>query len=118
MIIYTDYLAGVNISKQTTLKTASTNKLNLRLVRALQYLLTFNLELRYKAGKTNLVPDTLLRLDIKNPQPLDQEEEGILDVLYGNTEANEEEKQVLLYGVNIVIPIYYATLVEIADNFK
>ena len=67
MIIYTDHLVGVNISKQTMLKTASTNKLNLRLVQVLQYLLTFNLELKYKAGKTNLVPDTLLQLDIKNP---------------------------------------------------
>ena len=71
VIVYTDHSAGVDISKQTTLKTASTDKLNLRLVRVLQYLLIFNLELKYKAGKTNLVPDILLRLNIKNPQPLD-----------------------------------------------
>lgn len=62
VVIYTDYSAAVLISRQTTLITSSTDKLNLRLVRASQYLSSFNLAVRHKAGKSNIVPDTLSRL--------------------------------------------------------
>ena len=62
VIIYTDYSTAIPISKQTILNTTSTDKLNLRLIRASQYLSAFNLELRHKAGKSNIVPDALSRL--------------------------------------------------------
>ena len=61
-IIYTDYSAAIPISKQTSLTSLSTDKLNLRLIRASQYLSQFNLELRHKSGKENTVPDALSRL--------------------------------------------------------
>ena len=41
---------------------SNTNKLNLRLVCASQYLSIFELDIRYKLGKKNIVPDTLSRL--------------------------------------------------------
>jgi len=53
-IIYTDHSAAVPISRQTSLTTSSTDKLNLRLVRALQYLSGFNLAVRHKPGKSNI----------------------------------------------------------------
>ena len=54
-IIFTDYSTSVSISKQTTLSTLNTDKLNLRLVRASQYLSMFKLDIRYKLGKRNVV---------------------------------------------------------------
>jgi hypothetical protein len=53
----------VSITKQTSLmKTTNINKLNLRLVRASQYIQLFNIEIRHKPGRTYLVLDALSRL--------------------------------------------------------
>lgn len=61
-IIYTDHSAAVSIVRQTSLNTTSTEKLNLRLIRASKYLQRFRLDVRYKPGKSNIVPDALSRL--------------------------------------------------------
>lgn len=116
VVIYTDHSAAVPISRQTSLNTTSTDKLNLRLVRASQYLSAFNLELRHKAGKSNTVPDALSRLPQAPAvaQAPDQSEEGVLDALYGHTEVWPDPPVLLSEG----IPIYHATLVEMADDFK
>lgn len=77
-IIYTDYGATLGIATQNTL--TSTDKLNLRLVRASDYIQRFDLELRHKSGKQHIVPDALSRLvsDNENPPP---HSEGELDAL-------------------------------------
>ena len=113
-IIYTDHSAAVPISRQTTLTTSSTDKLNLRLVRASQYLSSFNIALRHKAGKSNVVPDALSRLPAHIPQMDDVNKEGILDILYGHPVkvANEE-----LDGIPTQVT-YHVTLVEMSDDFK
>ena len=80
VIIYTDHSAAVPISRQTTLNTTSTNKLNLQLVRASQYLSAFNIELRHKAGKTNVVSDALSRLSREDDTKAS--DERVLDALY------------------------------------
>ena len=100
VIVYTDHSAAVPISKQTSLNTTSTDKLNLRLVRASQYLSAFNLELRHKAGKSNTVPDALSRLP-QAIEPASDQSEGVLDALHAEPVA-----------------IYHATLVEMSDDFK
>lgn len=61
-IIYTDFSAAMSIYRWTSLNTSSIEKLNLRPVRASEYLQRFRLDIRYKPGKTNIVLDTLLRL--------------------------------------------------------
>lgn len=62
-VIYTDHGAALRIAKQTTLTTSSTNKLNLRLIRASDYIQRFrNIEFRYKLGSRHVVPDALSRL--------------------------------------------------------
>lgn len=102
VVIYSDHSAAVQISRQTTLSTSSTDKLNLRLVRASQYLSGFNLSIRHKAGKTNVVPDALSRLQAS---------------------SSPEEQQAVLEALHIAIsfelvPIYHTTLVEMSDDFK
>lgn len=116
VVIYTDHSAAVPISRQTSLNTTSTDKLNLRLVRASQYLSAFNLELRHKAGKSNTVPDALSRLPQapSTSQASDRSEEGVLDALYGHTEDWPDPPVFLSEGV----PSYHATLVEMTDEFK
>ena len=61
-IVYTDHSAAIGIVRQSSLNTTSTEKLNLRLIRASEYLQRFRIELRHKPGKANIVPDALSRL--------------------------------------------------------
>lgn len=61
-VIYTDHSATLGIAKQTTLSSSATDKLNLRLIRASQYLSQFDLDVRHKAGRLHTVPDALSRL--------------------------------------------------------
>ena len=51
-VVYTDHSAAVSTVRQTSLNTTSTEKLNLRLIRASEYLQRFRLDVRYKPGKS------------------------------------------------------------------
>jgi hypothetical protein len=61
-IIYTDHAAAVEIEHQFSLNTTAVKKLNLRLVRASEYLQRFRLKIQYKSEKTNIISDALFRL--------------------------------------------------------
>jgi len=113
-IIFTDHSAAIPISRQTTLSTSSTDKLNLRLVRASQYLSSFNLSIRHKSGASNVVPDALSRLQAQIDVPA-AEKSDILDCLYGYTvRLSPAERDALLPEVFT----YHSTLVEMTDDFK
>jgi len=60
--MYTDHAAAVEIERQFSLNTIAVKKLNLRLVRASEYLQCFWLKIQYKSEKTNIIPDALFRL--------------------------------------------------------
>ena len=82
-IVYTDHRASLGIVKQIGLTSSSTEKLNLRLVRASAYVQTFrNIEFRHKPGASHKVPDALSRLTNKSHQSDDSE--GILDALWAH----------------------------------
>ncbi len=109
-IIFTDYRSALRIAKQTSLSTLSTAKLNLRLIRASEYIQQFrNLEFRHKPGKKHVVPDTLSRLSnsaaAKAASRESQEADSELDALYGYVytistlvELSPELRQQLLKG--------------------
>ena len=80
-IVFIDYSATVNIAKQQSLETTSTSKINLRLIRASEYLQQFDLDVRHKPNKTNVVPDALSRLASANTSNNTLEEE--LNILHG-----------------------------------
>ena len=62
IIIYINYLIILNIIKQISLTTFSTDKLNFHLVQAFQYIQLFHFRIFYKSEKTHLVSDILFRL--------------------------------------------------------
>lgn len=101
VVVYTDHSATIDIAKQGSLTTTSTVRLNLRLVRASQYIQQFDLDVRHKPGKRNVIPDALSRLASTNdqPQPPGHAE---LDVLYAYTttlvEMNDEFKMRIAKG--------------------
>ena len=113
VVIYTDHSAAVPISRQTTLTTSSTDKLNLRLVRASQYLSSFNIAIRHKSGKSNTVPDALSRL--QGNEQFQGDHPGVLDVLYGQPTDSLDAGPDLPPLPEMV---YHMTLVEMSDDFK
>lgn len=58
-VCFTDHAATVAIVKQKSLTTSSANILNLRLIRASQYLSQFKLKVVHKPGIIHVVPDAL-----------------------------------------------------------
>ena len=105
MIAYTDHAATLEIVKQTSLNTVSVEKLNLRLVRASEYLQCFRLDVRHKPSRTHFVSDALSRLSSREAirRPNVQLDEGILNTLHART-ANSWTLA--------------ASIVELSDNFK
>ena len=67
-------------------------------MRASQYLQRFKLDVRYKPGKSNVIPDTLSRLPSTNK---------------GDTPPEHSELDALY-----IIYAYTTTLVEISEDFK
>ena len=59
IIIYIDYFAIISIFRQIILIISFIDKFNLHLIRASQYLFNFNISLRHKADKTNIISDVL-----------------------------------------------------------
>lgn len=96
IIIFTDHSATTEITRQTTLSSSSTDRMNLRLVRASQYASQFELDVRWRPGKQNVVPDALSRLLRKREERFETNAPGILDE----------------------IPVYNLTLVEMSEDFR
>ena len=61
-VIYIDHDATLEIASQITLTISSIDKLNLRLVRAFDYIQRFNLKIRHKFDKQHIVSNALFRL--------------------------------------------------------
>ena len=120
VVVYIDYSAAVSISRQISLTTSSTDKLNLRLVRASQYLSMFDLFVRHKANKTNIVSNTLSRLQGSISIAINEFE--ILKALY------EQVVKVTAPSMNIAAYknsslsesyiSYHVTLIEMSNDFK
>ena len=92
-IIVTDHSSTVSIAQQTKLSTGSTDRANLRLVRAGMYLSQFSLDIRHRPGKEHIVPDALSRL--AGVRAVEDPEASALDV-----------------------DSYFTTLVEMSDDFR
>lgn len=95
-IVQTDHSSIVNIGKQKLITaTTSTMRLNVRLVRASQFLSQFRLDIRHKPGKEHIIPDALSRLASANTGSL-KDDFNELDALY----------------------VYNATLIGISNSFR
>lgn len=72
VIIQTDHFAIIDILQQSSItSTTSTMRLNLRLVRASQFLQQFKLDVRHKPRKEYIIPDALSCLASAGAPPVD-----------------------------------------------
>jgi hypothetical protein len=104
-IVYTDHSAIVAIAKQDSLSSSSTDKLNLRLVRASLYLSQFSLDVRYRSGPLNIVPDALSRLANTKAQLAAPSDENVLEDVQECFHLSDE------------IGAYNATMIEMDPDF-
>ena len=118
IVIYIDYFAIVLIFRQINFIISNIDKLNLRLMRAFQYLLMFDLFVRYKIDKTNIVFNALSRF-LRNSIIITKNRSEILKVLYEqvlkikNFSFREEKS----FSEKLFIT-YHITLVKMFDDFK
>ena len=94
VIVQVNYLAIKNLVKQILLTTSLVDKLNPRLIRALQYLSQFNLDIRYRPGKEHIVANALSQLPTQ--RTAENSTSGVLDDL----------------------TVFYVIVVELSQDFK
>ena len=110
--IYTNHRASLGITKQTSLATISIEHLNLQLVHTSKYIQCFNVELHYKEGKSNTIPNALSQLPSSSPIVKDpkldftSKDIAFIDLAFAN------------FSDLPTVYNYTATLMEISDNFK
>ncbi|KAJ5737778.1 uncharacterized protein N7483_002903 [Penicillium malachiteum] len=88
-IVYTDHSSTVNIATSSNLRSASSENLNLRLIRASQYIQQFNLKVFHRPGKSNKIADALSRL----PSANSPHEDDNLDALQAEPEPDPTESR-------------------------
>ena len=103
--VLTDHSATVDIATQKTLNTSAAWKMNLRLVRASEFFQRFDLDVKHKPGKENIVPDALSCLVSSNKS---------------NYASSRSELDALHCTSCDTVPVYQyaATLVEMSEDFK
>ena len=119
IIIYTNHSTIVSIFKQTTLITFSIDKLNFRLIRVSQYLSNFNIVIRHKSDKSNVIFDVLSRLfDKLSTQSNVIDKTEIFDVLYEHSVnlSNHELRFNIIQNLSSIN--YHVTLIKMSNDFK
>lgn len=106
-IFFTNHDAALSIVKQTSLIINFIDKLNLRLVRAFEYIQRFNIIIKHKSDKQHIVSDVLFRLASENDENSFDSEE--LDALI-----------ITLIVINMMKlnALFITILIEINDEFK
>ena len=110
-IIYIDHSVAVFISRQIILTIFSNDKLNLRLVRISQYLFDFNLSVKHKVDKTNVMSNVLFKLQV---DVIIIDKIDVFESLYEHilkfTQTNLILKTFLYF--------HHVTLIEMSNDFK
>jgi hypothetical protein len=109
-IIYTNHEVSSAIAAIIKLITSSTNRLNMKLIRAFMYLSQFRLNIRHRSGKFNIIPNALSRLSVEKDNSalevfdLNQDLEH-----YQSNMKNSESDHVYAYAT---------TFVKMFENFR
>ncbi|RKF84054.1 hypothetical protein GcM3_002026 [Golovinomyces cichoracearum] len=118
VIFYTDHASTKGISSQTSLHTTFLEKLNIKLIKTFEYLQRFKPDVRYKAGRENVILDAILRLKVKqkiadqistNPN---YSELDAIDSLYGSIDIRVSNSW------NIVVQNFHTTTVQLSDEIN
>ncbi len=103
-MIFTNHSAIAEIIKQTFLISFNTNKLNLRLIRASQYLFALLIDIKIKSDKFHIISNALSRFfSIMNIDQSSTDEKNVLKNLQYNLDA------MLVQSINEIDTLFYNT---------
>ena len=108
IIIFIDHATNFSISNQTIISSDNINKLSSRLVKASTYLLQFDLNVKYKIEKSNVVSNALSRFFVMS----DSKDSTKMNALNLNTYYNS------ITIISNTIHVFQETLISITDDFK
>jgi hypothetical protein len=126
VIIYTDYAAITLIMAKGTLHSSNVNRLNIRLIRASQYLSQFELDVRYKSDRQHTLLNAISRLASIAVSKHNSDE--ILAFIITATEYDNEKMAIFFtdtlviqsspFNVKLCVTAYYVEMVKLADTEK
>jgi hypothetical protein len=100
-IIYTDHDASSVIAAIIKLITSSTNRLNMKLIRAFMYLFQFRLNIRHRSKKFNIVSNALSRLSVE--KNISSHEALNIDLKHYQSNMNTSENdQTYAYAITLI----------------
>ena len=126
IIIYTNHSVAMFIFQQINFIIFSTNKLNLWLMKTLQYLFNFNLIIKYKSNKFNIISNALFRLqksiiEIKNKiKILKLFYNTFIELCYENIVDVKASCAILKYifSISKQFFVYHIILIKMTKDFK
>ena len=119
IIIYIDHFVVVFIFKQIIFTINNTNKLNLRLIRTFQCFFNFNIFIRHKFDKLNVISNVFFKLSNKLLSSQNSKNKiDIFDIFYDHfiDLSNYELCFVIIRNMSIIT--YHVILMKMFDNFK
>ena len=116
-IIYIHHFVAILISRQINFITSNIDKFNLRFIRASQYLSKFNLSIKHKSNKFNIMFDVLSRLQIDTNVSIN-EKVDVLETLYDSSIEFCDEDRVTIKSLMLNQSIYHIILMKMTDEFK
>ncbi|KAJ5110022.1 hypothetical protein N7532_002667 [Penicillium argentinense] len=94
VIIYTDHSGTTAIADSASLRSVASDRLNLRLVRASQYIQQFRVKVFHPPGVTNKVADALSRLPSTDPTLADEDQDD-LDALCVTPDQSDQHSSTI-----------------------
>ena len=114
-IVYTNHFVAIFIFEQITLIITNIDKFNLRLIRVLQYFFNFNLTIRHKIEKFNIISSVLSRL-LNMLQSNVKNKINVFNVLYNHyIDFTNNEIRFVIFQ-NMSITTYYIILIKMLND--
>ena len=107
-LIFIDHVANFFIAKQTTLNSENIDKLNLRLIKISAYLSQFNIDIRYKSKKVNIVSNALSRLSSISSFRNDAEMNTL----------NIDNYHCVIQDIAVTTYVFQKSLIAMTSNFR
>ena len=107
-LIFIDHVANFFIAKQTTLSSENIDKLNLRLIKVSAYFSQFNIDIKYKSKKINIMSDALSRLSSISSFKNDAEMNTL----------NIDNYHCVIQDIAVTTHVFQESLIAMTSNFR
>ena len=107
-LIFIDYIANFSIAKQTTLNSENIDKFNLRLIKISAYFSQFNIDIKYKSKKVNIVSNALSKFSSISSFRNDANMNTL----------NIDSYHCVIQDIAVIIHVFQKSLIAIISDFR